>query len=194
MIDPKGEPTEPKLRILQINLIGVLYTLKLALHYFRVHPEAETRDRCFIFKGSIAGLLDQPGSWQYSTSKFGLRGLMRTMRRTSWSEGIRVNLVAPWSVSPCQFYVVLLADVWLRYTQTTIMSDAVVERLKSKGVEFSLCEDCTAAMLRIATDKAVNGAYLERSQKWNDLWRKLKSEHRADFGHSSSFASATRIS
>lgn len=95
-VDPKSEPTEPKLRIPQINLVGVIYTLKLALHYFCAQPEADSRDRCFIFKGSIAGLLDQPGSWQYSTSKFGLRGLMRTVRRTSWSEGIRVNLVAPW--------------------------------------------------------------------------------------------------
>lgn len=96
--DPNGEPTEPKLRILQINLIGVIYTLKLAMHYLRAQPEADARDRCFIFKGSIAGLIDQPASWQYSTSKFGLRGLMRSVRRTSWSEGIRVNYVAPWYV------------------------------------------------------------------------------------------------
>jgi NAD(P)-dependent dehydrogenase (short-subunit alcohol dehydrogenase family) len=139
----------------------VIYTLKLALHYFRAQPEAESRDRCFIFKGSIAGLLDQPGSWQYSTSKFGLRGLVRTVRRTSWSEGIRVNLVAPWSVSPDGLYRMLFADVYQRYTQTTIMSAAVVERLKSKGVEFSLREDCTAAMLKIATDKTVNGMYIQ---------------------------------
>lgn len=145
--------------------MGAIYTLKLAMHYFRAQPEADSRDRCFMFKGSIAGLLDQPGSWQYSTSKFGLRGLMRTVRRTSWSEGIRVNLVAPWSVAPRRFYATLLADVYPRYTQTTIMSAAVVERLTSKGVEFSLREDCTAAMIRIATDKTINGVYLPRPQR-----------------------------
>jgi hypothetical protein len=105
-----------------------------------------------------------------------------------------VNLVAPWSVSPRGIYTVPFADVWPRYTQTTIMSDAVVERLKSRGVEFSLREDCTAAMLRIATDKTVNGTYLERSHKWNDLGRRLKSGHRADIGHSSPFAGVTRVS
>lgn len=110
--DPNGEPTEPKLRILQINLIGVIYTLKLAMHYFRAQPEADARDRCFIFKGSIAGLIDQPASWQYSTSKFGLRGLMRTVRRTSWSEGIRVNYVAPWYVHIYRMvHQAFLADV-----------------------------------------------------------------------------------
>lgn len=96
LLDPTGEPTEPKLAILQVNLIGVMYTLKLAMHYFRVQPEAPGRDRCFIFKGSIAGLLDQPGTWQYCAAKFGLRGAMRSARRTSWQEGIRVNYVAPW--------------------------------------------------------------------------------------------------
>jgi hypothetical protein len=50
-----------------------------------------------------------------------------------------------------------------RYTQTSIMSAAVAERLKSKGAEFSLREDCAAAMLRIATDKSINGTYPESS-------------------------------
>jgi hypothetical protein len=43
------------------------------------------------------------------------------------------------------------------YTKTNIVSPAVIERLESKGVKFSLKEDCAAAMLRIATDKSVNG-------------------------------------
>jgi hypothetical protein len=43
------------------------------------------------------------------------------------------------------------------YTKTTIISQAVIDRLESKGVKFSLKEDCAAAMLRIATDKSING-------------------------------------
>jgi NAD(P)-dependent dehydrogenase (short-subunit alcohol dehydrogenase family) len=96
MADPSTEPEKPDLRIINTNLIGVAYTLKLGLHYLRAQPEGEGRDRCFIFKGSIAGILDQPGSFQYSTSKWGLRGLMNSLRRTSWMEGIRVNYVGPW--------------------------------------------------------------------------------------------------
>lgn len=33
----------------------------------------------------------------------------------------------------------------------------MIDRLESKGVKFSLKEDCAAAMLRIATDKSING-------------------------------------
>jgi NAD(P)-dependent dehydrogenase (short-subunit alcohol dehydrogenase family) len=94
--DVSKEPVQPDLRIININLIGVFYTAKLAMHYFRVQPEGENRDRCLIIKGSLAGFLDQPGTPQYNASKFGGRGLMRSLRRTSWQQGIRVNYIAPW--------------------------------------------------------------------------------------------------
>ncbi|KIX08877.1 uncharacterized protein Z518_03534 [Rhinocladiella mackenziei CBS 650.93] len=143
--DPNTEPTIPSLPIIQINMIGVLYTFKLGEHYLRARPEAADWDRCFIFKGSVAGLLDRLG---YSASKFGLRGLIRSARRTSWQEGIRVNYVAPW------------------YTKTTILKPQVIERLVSKGVEFAEVKDCATAVLRIACDKTIKGrsfAILPRS-------------------------------
>jgi NAD(P)-dependent dehydrogenase (short-subunit alcohol dehydrogenase family) len=87
---------KPDLRIVDINLVGVLYTAKLAMHYFRRQPESAPRDRCLIIKGSLAGYVDQPGSPQYMISKWGGRALMRCLRRTTWMQGIRVNYVAPW--------------------------------------------------------------------------------------------------
>lgn len=53
---------KPNLTIVDINLIGVMYTFKLAVHYFRRQPEDPDRDRCFIFKGSIVGFLDSLAS------------------------------------------------------------------------------------------------------------------------------------
>lgn len=94
--DPSQPPVKPQLKILEINLIGMMYTAKLALHYFRRQPQIPSRDRCLILKGSIAAYADQPGSPQYNASKWGVRGLMRNLRRTAWQEDVRVNLVAPW--------------------------------------------------------------------------------------------------
>lgn len=82
--------------MLNLNLIAAIYTFKLAQHYIRLHPEGPGRDRCIIIKGSVAAHLDQPGSFLYQISKFGLRGLMTCARRTSWQEGIRVNSIGPW--------------------------------------------------------------------------------------------------
>ena len=81
---------------MDINLTGLLYTVKLAMHYFRRQPIDGSRDRCLILKCSVAGYVDLPGSIQYNVSKYGVRGVMRGLRRTSWKESIRVNLVAPW--------------------------------------------------------------------------------------------------
>jgi NAD(P)-dependent dehydrogenase (short-subunit alcohol dehydrogenase family) len=91
----KSEFIKPRLDCLQVNLVGVIFTLKLAVHHMRNQPESGNRDRCFIFQGSLAVYIDQPGSFQYSTSKWGLRGLMRSLRLTSWREGIHVNYLAP---------------------------------------------------------------------------------------------------
>jgi len=96
--DPAGPALKPNLTTMDINLTGLLYTVKLAIHYFRRQPVEPSRDRCLILKSSLAGYVDLPGSIQYNASKFGVRGVMRSLRRTSWKESIRVNLVAPWSV------------------------------------------------------------------------------------------------
>lgn len=93
---PDGDPIEPDLSILNTNLIGVMYTAKLALYYFPKCPDGENRDRSLILTGSMASFLDQPRSPQYNASKWGLRGLMRSIRRTGPKENVRVNLIAPW--------------------------------------------------------------------------------------------------
>ncbi|OAL28306.1 hypothetical protein AYO22_03012 [Fonsecaea multimorphosa] len=95
-------PQKPNLKILDINLIGVMYTIKLALFYFRKQYNAavasgqEGIDSSLVLQGSLAGFVDQPGSPQYNASKFGLRGTMRCLRRTSLQHGTRVNYIAPW--------------------------------------------------------------------------------------------------
>lgn len=94
--DPAGPPVEPDLRTIDVNLKGMLYTAKLAIHYFRRQPLDASRDRCLILKSSLAGYVDLPGSIQYNASKFGVRGIMASLRRTTWEQSIRVNLVAPW--------------------------------------------------------------------------------------------------
>jgi NAD(P)-dependent dehydrogenase (short-subunit alcohol dehydrogenase family) len=112
-VDPNAPPVKPQLDIVNVNLIGTMYTWKLAVHYFRKQPDTQDRDRCFIITGSMVAWIDSPvcradlyiqgkyltiiqANWQYTSSKYGLRGLMRTARRNSHEQGIRINYVAPW--------------------------------------------------------------------------------------------------
>lgn len=93
-----GEPVEPDLSILLTNLGGIMYTTKLALHYFAHQAGGGERDRCLIMTSSLAGYLDLNGAVQYSASKFGVRGMMRSLRRKLPEHNARVNIIAPWCV------------------------------------------------------------------------------------------------
>lgn len=59
-IDPNAPPVRPELDIVHVNLIGTMYTWKLAVHYFRKQPDTADRDRCFIITGSMVAWIDSP--------------------------------------------------------------------------------------------------------------------------------------
>ncbi|OQE30796.1 hypothetical protein PENFLA_c002G05075 [Penicillium flavigenum] len=140
--DPNGPPTKPNLNIVRVNMDGTFYTWKLAVHYFRKQPDTEDRDRCFIMTGSMVAYIDSPGNWEYTATKYGLRGFMKTVRRSSWEQGIRINYVAP---------------CWIKSAiRTKEYEDWLIER----GVEFGEQADCAGAMMRIACDKSINGRSL----------------------------------
>lgn len=90
-IDDGDEPHKPTLRILETNLLAMIYTSKLAMHHMK--RQGPHRDRCLVLKSSIMGYLDTNGSPTYGAAKHGVRGLMKVLRRRN---GLRVNIVAPW--------------------------------------------------------------------------------------------------
>ncbi|KAK4508729.1 hypothetical protein PRZ48_002468 [Zasmidium cellare] len=94
-ITPSNDPTEPNLRILRINLIGVAYTARLANFYFSRTPKS---DHSLIITASLSSYIDHPFSPEYNASKWGVRGLMRSLRSTTGVSGMRVGVVAPWYV------------------------------------------------------------------------------------------------
>lgn len=97
--DPtSGDPVKPDLTILETNLIGAMYTTKLALHYFSRQPEGPGRDRCLLMTSSMAGYADHNGAPQYAAAKFGVRGMMRSLRQVLPRQNARVNIISPWWV------------------------------------------------------------------------------------------------
>jgi NAD(P)-dependent dehydrogenase (short-subunit alcohol dehydrogenase family) len=136
------DPEEPDLKILNIDLIGVLYTAKCAMHYWQFDSRP-AEEKCFIIKSSLAGYLAVPAATQYSVSKYGVRGLMVQMRI---ADRCRVNLIAPWFIA------------------TAIMSTEVKERisrtLQSQNSDFADIDDAAKAVLRVAADDQINGRAL----------------------------------
>lgn len=146
-------PEKPALMPISVNLIGALYTIKLALHHFMkqngTSPSPEQGDTCLVLIGSGAAFLDCPRGPQYSATKYGMRGIMHSLRRTAFYYGSRVNMISPW------------------YVKTQILPEAAFQHVKDTGVEFATPEDAGQALLRILSDRSINGRSLFLSpRKW----------------------------
>ncbi|CAK7235629.1 hypothetical protein SBRCBS47491_009359 [Sporothrix bragantina] len=137
--EESDEPVAPNLLMMDVNVTGVLYSLKLARYYFLKNPSDGNRDRCFVIFSSAAGYQDLPGGPMYQASKYSVRGLMRSTRRTTASDGIRANILAPWFVA------------------TGLLGDDVTEHVKNQGIGFADANDAASIVLKIASDPTING-------------------------------------
>ncbi|KAJ9647881.1 hypothetical protein H2199_001657 [Coniosporium tulheliwenetii] len=94
------EPEKPDLSTIDVNVKGTLYTVKLALHYFVKQngqkPSSTQDDTCLVLIGSGAAFLDCLRIPQYSATKWAMRGIMHSLRRTAFYYGSRVNVISPW--------------------------------------------------------------------------------------------------
>lgn len=79
------------------------------------------------------------GNWEYTSTKYALHGFVRAARRNTWEQGIRINYVAP---------------CWIR---SAIRTKEYEKWLEDHGIDFGEQEDVANCMMRIASDKSVNG-------------------------------------
>ncbi|KAK6952791.1 hypothetical protein Daesc_005085 [Daldinia eschscholtzii] len=93
----EDEPSQPRLRTLDVNLTGVIYTVKLGAHYIKKNqPDPTTGSRgTIICTASNAGLYPFPVAPIYAASKAGVIGLVRSLARVLERVNIRINALAP---------------------------------------------------------------------------------------------------
>ncbi|KAK0737482.1 hypothetical protein B0T21DRAFT_410932 [Apiosordaria backusii] len=99
--NPDSGPEEPRLKVLDVNLTGVAYTVHLGLYYLPkngTRSDGQQRDRHILLVSSIAGIAPLPGQTEYTASKHAVMGLFRALRGTSWRRGVRVNCINPYFV------------------------------------------------------------------------------------------------
>ena len=94
-----SDPPAPTHRAVDVNLLGVYMNTYLALHYFRL-PSATTKTsqpfkKSLILISSMTAYIDLPYNTGYSVSKYGIRGLFRSIRSQVHKVGARVNNIAP---------------------------------------------------------------------------------------------------
>ncbi len=142
------DPPAPKFGVLDVNLMGVMYTTHLALFYLPRNPGSSaasaksdraksSRDRHLVLLSSIAGIAPIPGQTLYAVSKHAVVGLYRNLRCSAFMHGVRVNLICPYFID-------------------TPMLDARV-RVMLAGGAYGQPEDVVEAATKFVADPSILG-------------------------------------
>ncbi|POS75895.1 hypothetical protein DHEL01_v205708 [Diaporthe helianthi] len=89
------EPKEPNLKIMDVDLSGVIYTVKLAIHYMNKNPSTGPSRGSIICTASNAGLYPFPVSPLYAAAKAGVIALVRSTAPILERHKIQINGLAP---------------------------------------------------------------------------------------------------
>ncbi|KAK0749246.1 hypothetical protein B0T18DRAFT_322818 [Schizothecium vesticola] len=133
-------PPPPDLKVMNVNMTGVMYTTHLALFWLRRNGRREDetpRDRHLLLISSIAGVAPLPGQTEYTASKHAVMGLFRALRGTSWRHGVRVNVICPY------------------FVETALLGWKGMGMVA--GAEVGRVEDVVEAATRLAADEGVVG-------------------------------------
>ncbi|THU94512.1 NAD(P)-binding protein [Dendrothele bispora CBS 962.96] len=94
-VDSNGKFVKPSTKTVDVNLIGVLYTVHLAQHYLLLNRPDQTSLKAVVLLGSIASWWALRGA-QYTATKFAVLGLMRSLDPSFTERGIRIAAIHPW--------------------------------------------------------------------------------------------------
>jgi NAD(P)-dependent dehydrogenase (short-subunit alcohol dehydrogenase family) len=136
-IDSEGEPVKPEFAALKVNLIGQMYTVKLAMHYMR---KQQPQGGVIVSTVSRDGY-EAVGLPVYAASKHGMIGLMRAIKRVSLQSNIRINSIAP-SVTD---------------SAMTRWIPSVIPDCLRVGIPVSKPEDTAKAIAFLAVNEDCNG-------------------------------------
>ncbi|RFU34826.1 hypothetical protein B7463_g1543, partial [Scytalidium lignicola] len=96
-LDLESIRTPPSTRVLDVNLLGAMYFVRIAAVYLRQNNTASSHsDKSIVLLGSLASFKEQAGLFVYQPAKHGVLGLLRSTRQFLHTEhNIRVNIVCP---------------------------------------------------------------------------------------------------
>ena len=136
------DPPPPSLNIINVNLIGALYTACLAVYYFRKTAKSpkqfEKANKQLIFIASNIAYFPIQLFSTYTASKTGVRGLWQSLRTSSDVTGMRTNLVAPHIVR-------------------TPMTKDYSQMLEDNGIKLTECSEIVDVLMRMCCDESIRG-------------------------------------
>lgn len=97
----KTIPTDLATPVITVNLQAVYVGAMLTLRYgMGLHKsETATAPKSIVLIDSLAGYCGAEGCVSYTAAKFGVRGILRGLRKHAAAVGVRVNSVCPFYVN-----------------------------------------------------------------------------------------------
>lgn len=89
------KPVAPKLLTLEVNLIGLFYTVHLGMYYMKLNRTADAW-KSLVMIGSVASWVGLFTAQQYTASKHAVLGLMRSLDPIVDGQNIRTACIHPW--------------------------------------------------------------------------------------------------
>ncbi|KAJ7167214.1 hypothetical protein C8R43DRAFT_877575, partial [Mycena crocata] len=176
-----GKPLPPDISTLEVNLLGVLYTVHLGLSYLRSTRTNPGEWKSLVFIGSMGEYL---ASWEaiplapmYTSSKYAIRGLMRSLYPLAKRDNIRIGCIDPaWAdtqLLPVSARIVLLGSELLpvpRIAQT-VLYVATDPDNKTSGCSWLLLDN--GPIMRLERENIHEGTY----KMINDRIARFKTYH-----------------
>ncbi|KAI6860405.1 hypothetical protein KC319_g8950 [Hortaea werneckii] len=134
-------PKAPSTLSEQVSVLGNTYLTQAAIKYgMGLHEHPEQANKSITLMGSLSAYTAIPLHCDYSASKWGVRGLFKSLLDATEVEDLpfRVNLIAPY------------------YVKTPLTAPRVA-LLESLGVKFGEVADVAAAATRLCADRTVHG-------------------------------------
>ncbi|KAF5380218.1 hypothetical protein D9757_008241 [Collybiopsis confluens] len=182
-----GKPQRPNILAVQVNLIGVMYTLQLAQYFLLVAREDPGSLKAVIALGSVASWVGNPIIPVYVATKHGVLGLVRSLEPAFSAQGIRVAVISPFFaetsiiqniLSP--MYRLVLAGIPFtpvsRIAATIVYaatrSDSDIKRGGSSGSAYLLLDD--GPVFEVPREGFKMGVYKKLDERANGAFRRLQ--------------------
>ena len=96
----EGAPIEEWERMIEVNMLGLLYTAHAALPYLLKAADDGARGVADMVNiSSVAGRIARKGSGVYNATKFGVGAFSESLRQEVSGRGVRIALVEPGAVA-----------------------------------------------------------------------------------------------
>lgn len=172
-----GRPVKPNLSTLDVNLIGLTYTVNLAQHYLNL-DRTNGDLKSIVLLGSIASWTGILGAPMYAASKHAALGIMRSLHPTLELANIRIGIIHPFFAdtgivpSVVKLFLAGIPLVPVHRVAGAIFYVATSPDKETNGCAFMLPDDGTVFM--VPREDFKMGVYEMLDRRRNSLLRVAK--------------------